>query len=93
MASNSSNPVEYQPPLVLKDSQLSQLRSWKVGKTYYLLVEAEQLSLDAPDSGGMGESKHWTARFKVKNVSAVDNKNGTMDDKIAKSEALKRLKY
>lgn len=84
---------EYQPPLVLKDSQLPQLRNWKVGNTYHLMVEVEQLSLDAPNADGFNDSKQWTARFQVKSVKAIDAKNDTMDDKKAKSEALKRLKY
>lgn len=54
------------------------------------MLEVEQLSLDAPDPGGYDESKQWTARFKVKNVKAIDGSDATMDSKSAKTEALKR---
>lgn len=80
--------------MVLKDSQLPQLRNWQVGNTYKLEVEVEQLSLDAPNPSDFGDSKHWTGRFRIKSVRAIggDNANSdTMDESKLKAEALKRV--
>lgn len=79
---------------MLKDSQLPQLRSWQVGDTYRLEVEVEQLSLDAPSPSDFGDSKHWTARFRIKSVKPLgESKSVTMDESKLKAEALKRVKY
>ena len=74
--------------MVLKDSQLPELKQWKVGNTYHLMIEVEQLSLDAPDPNE--GSKQWTGRFSVKSVKPISGGGDTMDGKSAKTEALRR---
>lgn len=92
-ANSPHNLKDSLPPLVLRDSQLPQLRSWKVGNTYRLVLEVEQISLDAPSPSSFNDSQHWTARFQIKSVKPLEGESATIDEKSTKAEALKRLQY
>lgn len=65
-------PHEKMPPtLNVDESDLPEIKKWEVGKTYKLIVEAEQVEVRKGQP--LNDDKKMRAVFKVKKVKPVES--------------------
>lgn len=89
---SQTSPDEYPSTLELKESQLPQIKSWKVGGKYKIVVEVEQTSIRKPM---MPEEKGGTqATFKILSAkSAGESKAKSEDSKpSSRSDKINQMK-
>ena len=83
-------PHKYPPTLSLSEEDLPEIKGWRVGQTYKMVVEAKQTSSSMGDTI-MGEGKKkMNARFEIVNVKAIDGKASTEDFQEFESEYSKK---
>lgn len=74
-----AEPRKTPPSLSLSDEDLPDIKNWKVGETYKIVVEAKQVSSSMGDTI-MGEGKKkMNARFEILSVKSIDGKASTND--------------
>ena len=87
----SLSPHEMPATLELKESQLPQIKDWKIGSTYKIIVEVEQVSIRKPfypdEKGGV------SATFKVLSAkSAGESKTKDNPEPASRGDKLNRIK-
>jgi len=68
------------PQVTFSDEELPELKNWKVGETYRIVAEVEQVSMDKMENGKMN------ARFKFLKVGDASKKVEDMSKKEFKKE-------
>lgn len=69
----SVSPKRELPSFSLSEEDLPEIKNWKVGGKYRLLVEVEQVSLSKGDYYITENNKKLHARFQVKKILADSN--------------------
>ncbi len=75
-------PHKYPPTLSLSEEDLPDIKDWRVGQTYKMVIEVKQVSSSMGDTM-MGEGKKkMNARFEVMSAKAIDGKASTEDFQV-----------
>ena len=67
---------EYYPHLDLSSDEIPEVKSWKVGKTYKIMLEVKQVSMRED------KDKKISACFEVRKVGVEDKEYDEIKDKI-----------
>lgn len=65
------------PTIYLREKDLPEIRGWKVGGEYYLIIKVEQVSIGTNlnlETGSAPDKKQLNAEFKIKSVKAASLK-------------------
>lgn len=85
MATLTASPISLPPMLSLDEKDLPEIKDWKVGGKYKLVMTVEQIHASQGDEYGEGKKSPMRARFKVLNVSPVEsNEKSDKETKIDK---------
>lgn len=61
------------PTISLNEKELPEIKKWKVGGKYRIMLDVEQVSAEKGDSWGESDSKRLNARFKVLKAEACES--------------------
>lgn len=67
-----ANSNRSKPTFSLDDKDLPDIKEWKVGGKYKIMLEVEQVGADKGDPWDDGESKRLNGRFKILKAKSCD---------------------
>ena len=67
---------EYYPHLNLSSDDLKEIKDWKIGKDYYLVIKVEQTN---KNMRAEGKDEKWSADFDIKQIG-VASKDDVVED-------------